>query len=170
MKRHITEALKILYKRFCLPEEMDEKRMKAMRDICYSYEVSTKVPHMRCVLVIEKDGAVRQRIPYDEETGAIIQLYDKESRIVWESMDGRYYTDSIAYETKRLFYEPRFMEMCKKYEDEAGMWKKTGEVVEVTFDTLRESGLTGADEEKVLRLCSEKSARKIREKMHFSFI
>ena len=31
MKRHITEALKILYKRFCLPEEMDEKRMKAMR-------------------------------------------------------------------------------------------------------------------------------------------
>ena len=156
MKRHITEALKILYKRFCLPEEMDEKRMKAMRDICYSYEVSTKVPHMRCVLVIEKDGAVRQRIPYDEETGAIIQLYDKESRIVWESMDGRYYTDSIAYETKRLFYEPRFMEMCKKYEDEAGMWKKTGEVVEVTFDTLRESGLTGADERKVFRLCSEK--------------
>ena len=66
-----------------------------------------------------------------EETGAIIQLYDKESRIVWESMDGRYYTDSITYETKRLFYEPRFMEMCKKYEDEAGMWKKTGEVVEV---------------------------------------
>lgn len=57
--------------------------------------------------------------------------------------------------------------MCKKYEDEAGMWKKTGEVVEVTFDTLRESGLTGADERKVFRLCSEKIREEDPEKMHF---
>ena len=47
------------------------------------------------------------------------------------------------------------------------MWKKTGEVVEVTFDTLRESGLTGADEEKVFRLCSEKIREEDREKDAF---
>ena len=156
LKRHITDSLKILYKRFCTLDEMTPERMEAMRDICYSYEVSTKVRGMRCVLVIEKDGSLKQRIPYDLENGAIIQLYDKESRIVWESMEGRYYTDSISYETKRLFYEPRFMEMCKKYEDEAGMWKKTGETPEVTFDSLKEKGLTGADERKVFLLCSEK--------------
>ena len=109
MKRHITEPLRILYKRFCTVEEMDEERMKAMRDICFSYEVITKVPNMRSVLVIEKDGEVHQRVPYDENEGAIIRLYDKESRIVWESADGRYYTDSISYETKRLFYEPLFI-------------------------------------------------------------
>ena len=40
---------------------------------------------------------------------------------------------------------------------------------EVTFDTLRESGLTGADERKV-RLCSEKIREEDSEKMHFSFI
>ena len=62
---------------------------------------------MKCVLVIEKDGSVRQRIPYDEKNGAIIYLYDKESRIVWESVEGRHYTDSIPYETKRLFYPHR---------------------------------------------------------------
>ena len=29
--------------------------------------------------------------------------------------EGRHYTDSIAYETRRLFYEPRFLDMCRKY-------------------------------------------------------
>ena len=82
MKRHITESLRTLYKRFCKEDEMSAERMEAMRDICYSYEVRTKVRGMKCVLVIEKDGSVRQRIPYDEKNGAIIYLYDKESRIV----------------------------------------------------------------------------------------
>lgn len=154
MKRHITESLRILYKRFCTEEEMDAQRMEAMRDICYSYEATTRVPNMRCVLVIEKDGEVHQRVPYDEERGAIIRLYDKESRIVWESMEGRYYTDSITYDTKRLFYEPRFIEMCKKYADAAGIWQEKDEEEEITFDLIRERGLAGFDEQKVFRLCS----------------
>ena len=33
---------------------MTAERMEAMRDICYSYEVRTKVRGMKCVLVIEK--------------------------------------------------------------------------------------------------------------------
>ena len=52
LKRHITESLRILYKRFCREEEMDAERMEAMRDVCYAYEVRTKVPNMNCVLVI----------------------------------------------------------------------------------------------------------------------
>ena len=110
MKRHITEPLRILYKRFCTEEEMTSEHMEAMRDICHAYMVSTKVPNMKCVLVIESDGSVKQKVPYNEDEGAIIYLYDKESRIVWESIEGRHYTDSIPYETKRLFYEPRFLE------------------------------------------------------------
>lgn len=61
-KAHITESLRTLYKRFCREDEMTAERMEAMRDICYSYEVRTKVRGMKCVLVIEKDGSVRQRI------------------------------------------------------------------------------------------------------------
>ena len=154
MKRHITEPLRILYKRFCTVEEMDEERMKAMRDICFSYEVITKVPNMRSVLVIEKDGEVHQRVPYDENEGAIIRLYDKESRIVWESADGRYYTDSISYETKRLFYEPRFIEMYKKYADEKGIWQEKGEEEELTLEKIREKGVDAFDERSVFRLCT----------------
>ena len=82
---------------------------------------------MKCVLVIEKDGSVRQRIPYDTKNGAIIYLYDKESRIVWESVEGRHYTDSIPYETKRLFYEPRFVDMCRKYAASTGFWNQEPE-------------------------------------------
>ena len=92
MKRHITEPLRILYKRFCTEEEMTSEHMEAMRDICHAYMVSTKVPNMKCVLVIESDGSVKQKVPYNEDEGAIIYLYDKESRIVWESIEGRHYT------------------------------------------------------------------------------
>lgn len=114
VKRHINDSLKVIYKRFCTEEEMTGERLEAMRDICYAYEVTTKVQGMKCVLVIEKDGTVKQRVPYTEG-GAIVYLYDKEARIVWESMEGQHHTDSIVYETRRLFYEPRYLEMCKKY-------------------------------------------------------
>ena len=67
---------------------------------------------------------VRQRVPYDQQEDTIVFLYDKESRIIWESLEGRYYTDSIPYETRRLFYEPRFVEMCRKYGATVGRWKE----------------------------------------------
>lgn len=55
---------------------------------------------MNCVLVIEKNGEIRQRVPYTEDEPVIVYLYDKEARIIWESIEGRYYTDSIPYESK----------------------------------------------------------------------
>ena len=159
MKRHITEPLRFLYKRFCTEEEMNSEHMEAMRDICHGYMVSTKVPNMKCVLVIESDGSVKQKVPYNEDEGAIIYLYDKESRIVWESIEGRHYTDSIPYETKRLFYEPRFLEMCKKYGATLGKWKETDEKEEPTFENLQIKGIEFFEEQEFFRLCS----RRIRE-------
>lgn len=154
LKRHITEPLRVLYKRFCTEDEMTPERMEAMRDICFSYSIRTKVPNMKCVLVIEKDGTVKQRVPYEEDDATIIQLYDKESRIVWESVEGRYYTDSIVYETQRLFYEPRFLEMCKKYGASAGKWKEVDEREQPTFENLRIKGMKAFDEREVFSLCS----------------
>lgn len=159
VKRHITEALCVLYKRFCLEDEMSEEHMEAMRDICFSYSVSTKVPNMNCVLVIEKDGTVSQRVPYHEDEETIIRLYDKEARIVWESKEGRYYTDSIPYETKRLFYEPRFLEMCKKYGVSLGKWKEEDAKEEPSFENLPVKGIDYFEEQEVFKLCS----RRIRE-------
>ena len=131
-----------------------------MRDICFAYAITTKVPGMKCVLVIEKDGRVEQRVPYNGEEGqTIVFLYDKESRIIWESQEGRYYTDSIPYETKRLFYEPHFVEMCRKYGAAVGRWKEETPKEEVTFENLERKGLNFFDEREVFRLCS----RRIRE-------
>ena len=42
-------------------------------------------------------------------------------------MEGRHYTDSIPYETKRLFYEPRFVDMCRKYAASTGFWNQEPE-------------------------------------------
>ncbi len=159
LKRRITEPLRILYKRFCVESEMTPEHMEAMRDICYSYSISTKVPNMKCVLVIEKDGQVGQRVPYSSEEPTIIRLYDKESRVIWESSEGRYYTDSIPYETKRLFYESRFLDMCRKYGVSLGKWKDADEKEEPTFENLQVKGINYYEEQDVFRLCS----RRIRE-------
>lgn len=155
IKRHINDSLKVIYKRFCTEEEMTGERLEAMRDICYAYEVTTKVQGMKCVLVIEKDGSVKQRVPYTE-SGAIVYLYDKEARIVWESMEGQHHTDSIVYETKRLFYEPRYLEMCKKYLSHMNNWGGEGPKEEVTFENLRLKGLGEFEEKEVFQLCSKR--------------
>lgn len=159
MKRHITEPLRVLYKHFCTEDNMTPERMEAMRDICYAYAIHTKVPNMNCVLVIEKDGEVHQRIPYNDQEDTIVFLYDKESRIIWESIEGRYYTDSIPYETKRLFYEPRFVEMCKKYGATVGRWKEEKEKEEVSFENIRLKGLEIFEDKDVFGLCT----REVRE-------
>lgn len=156
MQRHITESLRILYKRFCQPEEMTAERMEAMRDICYSYSISTRVKNMKCVLVIDKDGEIRQRIPYDAEEGTVIRLYDKEARVVWESVEGRHYTDSIVYETKRLFYEPRFVEMCRKYAATTGVWEQENEKELPTFEGLMEKGLQAFEGKDIFRLVTRR--------------
>lgn len=155
MKRHINESLRIIYKRFCTEQQMTPERMDAMNDICHAYEVKTNLPFMKSVLVIEKDGDVHQRVGVVDGKARIF-LYDKDSRIVWESLQGRHYTDSIPYETTRLFYEMRFMDICKKQE------KREEDVIEkelkpeLSFSNLRRFGLDLFEEQDVFRLCSKK--------------
>lgn len=158
LMRHITDSLKVLYKRFLVEEEMNAEQIEAIRDICFAYMVSTKVKGMHRVLVIEKDGAIRQKVPYTEN-GAVIYLYDKQARVVWESKEGRYYTDSIAYDTKRLFYEPRFLNLCKKYADTTGAWRDKDKKEILTFDNLYNRGFRLFHDKEVLSLIS----RQIRE-------
>ncbi len=159
LKRHITDSLRILYKRFCVEDEMNEERLEAIQDICYAYSITTKVPDMKCVLVIEKDGQIRQRVAYEEDDTTVIFLYDKESRIIWESTEGRYYTDSIPYETKRLFYEPRFLDMCQKYGISTEGRKEEEKKEKVTLETVKEQGISAFKDRDVFRVCS----REIRE-------
>lgn len=155
MKRHINESLKIIYKRFCTEEEMTGERLEAMRDICYAYKVTAKAHDLQYVLVIEKDGTVKQRVPYRAE-GTIVYLYDKEARIVWESKEGRHFTDSIPFETQRMFYEPRFLEMCKKYMSHMNNWGKESGKLEVNFENIHQNDLDDFDEKEVFRLCSKR--------------
>ena len=161
MKRHITEPLRILYKRFCTEEEMTSEHMEAMRDICHAYMVSTKVPNMKCVLVIESDGSVKQKVPYNEDEGAIIYLYDKESRIVWESIEGRHYTDSIPYEMKRLFYDRDFLRcvrnMVQRSENGKRRMKRKSRLLKIcrskalsSLKNRRSSGCAAGGSEKII--------------------
>lgn len=151
--RRVSDALRIIYKRCCSEREMTPERIRAMYDICHAYEVKTKADDMAYVMVLESDGTVSQRVPYNPE-GTIVYLYQKDARIIWESRDGRHYIDSIPYEILRMFYEGRFMEFCRKYQEATEEEEKRREQEELNWKSIREYGMDAFEDKDVFRLCT----------------
>lgn len=153
-RRHVDEQLRIIYKRFVTERTMNPDRIKALYDICHAYEITTKVHNIKFVYIVAEDGAITQKVPYTEK-GAQVFLYAKTDRLVWESKDGRHYMDSIPYESRRLFYELRYMDMCKKFLN--GMRQNRMEEAEelLTVAIVRKKGVEYYAEEELFALCSK---------------
>ena len=122
--------------------------------MCHTYEITTTVPNMKFIHVIADDGTITQKVPYSEN-GAQVFLYAKTDRLVWESREGRHYTDSIAYESRRLFYELRYMDMCKKYINGMRRKRQEEEEIEMTLEVVRANGLENYTDDEMLSLCSK---------------
>lgn len=153
-RRHVDEQLRVIYKRFFIEGAMSPDRIKALYDICHAYEISTKVPNMKFIHVIAEDGTITQKVPYTEK-GAQVFLYAKTDRLVWEAKDGRHFTDSIPYESRRLFYELRYMDMCKKYINSMRQNRLEEEEEPLTLETVRKKGVERYEEEELFSLCSK---------------
>ena len=159
MKRHINDSLRVIYNRLINPNTMTLDELYAIYDVCHAYQITTKNKGMKYVLVIEKDGSIRQRVPYKYEHGAKIYLYDKDARIVWEGDNGLHYTDSILYEIRRLFYERRYLELCKNSGKIQLEHEKMKPAIAMSFETLKLYGMDAFDKNEIFVLCS----RRIRE-------
>lgn len=155
LKRHVNDSLRTLYNRFLRESELSLDELDALYDICHKYHVTTKKQDMKYVLVIEKDGSIRQRVAYTEY-GANVYLYDKDARIVWEGNDGVHYTDSIPYDVVRLFYEMRFMELCKKRMKNRVEAHEESQKLPLTFENLKLYGVEAFDEEDCFLLCTKR--------------
>lgn len=153
-RRHVDEQLRIIYKRFVVETAMNPDRVKALYDICHAYEITTKVPNMKFLYVIADDGTITQRVPYTER-GAQVFLYHKTDRLVWEGKDGKHYTDSIPYESRRLFYELRYMDMCKKYINGLRQNREEEDAQVLTLELVRQQGIENFEEEDLFGLCSK---------------
>ncbi|SHJ76545.1 DUF5717 family protein [Hespellia stercorisuis] len=153
-KRRVNERLRIIYKRFLVEDLMDPERIKALYDICHAYEITTKVPNIQYLQVISDDGTITQKVPYTEN-GARVFLYSKTDRIVWEGKEGRHYTDSVPYESKRLFYELRYMDMCKRYMNTNSQGGRENIKEELTLETVKEQNIENFGEDELLALCSK---------------
>ena len=153
-RRNVDEQLRIIYKRFVVEASMNPERVKALYDVFHAYRITTKVPNMKFIHVIADDGTITQKSPYTEN-GARVFLYAKTDRLVWESKDGRHYTDSIPYESQRLFYELRYMDMCRKYINGLRRTREEEEVQELTTEIVRENGVENYEEDELLGLCSK---------------
>ena len=151
-RRNVDEQIRIIYKRFLTESAMSTERLKALYDICHSYVITTKVPNMKFIHVIAEDGTITQKAPYLD--GARVFLYSKTDRIVWEAKDGRHYTDSIPYDSKRLFYELRYMDICRKYMSSIRQNREEETTEELTLEVVKKNGLENYGEDEMLVLCS----------------
>lgn len=155
LKRHVNDSLRIIYNRFINENNVSPEEMDALYDICHKYHVTTMQKGMKYVLVIEKDGSVRQRVAYTEY-GANVYLYDKESRIVWEGYDGCHYTDSVSYDIVRLYYEMRFMELTKRRMTSKEAEEKEAKRLTLSFENLKLYGMGAFREEEIFLMCTKR--------------
>ena len=156
MKRHIDEALRVIYNHFLNPNTLSLDEIDAVYDICHAYQVTTKVKGIKYVIVIEKDGSIKQRVPYRQGRGAKVYLYDKEARIVWEKDNGVRYVDSISYETRRLFYEMRYLELCKSKRMAQTEQPQGEKTIPLSIENIRQHGLERFDKQEAFLLCSKR--------------
>lgn len=154
-QRRVSEPLRIVYRRCLREREMTSERARAMYDICHAYEVKTNAKNMAYVMVLELDGTVSQKVPYNAN-GTTVFLYNKEARILWEAKDGRRFVDSISYDTMRLFYESRYIDLYKKFEKEFEEKEQTEEQEEVTWENLLECGKEAFEDKNIFKMCSLK--------------
>lgn len=153
--RRVNEPLRIIYRRCIREREMNDDRANAMYDICHSYEVKTSVKDMAYVMVLEADGSISQKVPYNTN-GTMVFLYSKEARILWEGKDGRRYVDSIPYDTMRLFYESRYIDLYKKYKNDLEEQTLIEEAEEISWELLLEQGKEAFEDRSVFKVCSLK--------------
>lgn len=152
-RRHIDDLLRVIYKRFLTEQSMNPERIKALYDVCHAYEIVTKVPNMKFVYVIAQDGEITQKAPYTDN-GTKVFLYAKTDRLVWEGKDGRHYTDSIGYDSRRLFYELRYLDLCRKFINGLKRNREEEQAQELTLDVVKEKGMENFSEEEIFSLCS----------------
>ena len=128
--------------------------MKALYDICHAYWITTKVPNMKYVHVISEDGnSDPESAVYGERRAGIPVLQDG------PSLCGRRGTADIIrtpspMKSKRLFYELRYMDMCRKYINTVRRNRAQEEEEELTLEVVRRKGLENFPEEEIFGLCS----------------
>ena len=152
-KNHITEPLRIIYKRFLNEENLTPKRREALNEICHVYEVIVQSDRMKSVIVINAEGEIANRVSVIDGK-AQIHLYSKEDRIVWEGRNGIHYVESVNYESRRLFYDKHYLELCRpdpEQEEEEGYCSRP-----LTFEEVQDNGLEQYEHEEVFHLCSKK--------------
>ena len=153
-ERNIDDQLRVIYKRFIAERAMSQERIQALYDICHTYEITTNIKDMVEIMVIGEDGKIIQREPYTKK-GAKVRLYSKQDQIIWENSMGRHYVDSVPYESRRMFYELRYLDMCRKYFNSTKINRQDEEIQRLTLEMVREKGLESYSEDELFALSSK---------------
>ena len=152
--RNIDDQLRVIYKRFISERAMSQERIGALYDICHAYEITTTFKDIKKVMVIGEDGKIGTEALYTKK-GVKVYLYSKQDQLVWESLSGRHYVDSVPYESRRLFYELRYLDMCRKYFSSTKLNRKDEEDERLSLEAVREKGPESYTGNEIFSLCSK---------------
>ncbi len=133
---------------------MKQERIKALYDICHAYWITTKVPNMKFIHVIADDGTVTQKVPYTEGSESVPVFQDRPPGVGSEKTDAIIQILS-RMTAKRLFYELRYMDMCRKYLGGLLRGRQNAEEEELTLEVVKEKGLENYPEDEIFTLCSK---------------
>lgn len=153
--RRVNAHLRILYRKFLNDNETNIEKIRAIDDISHTYLVTTKVPNIKSVLVIARDGQIYQNVPYTSN-GAKVILESRDDIIVWEATSGEHYIGSVKYETIRLFYELKYIDMCKKHGHRLNPDYEQKEEIVLSYDMLSKLEIESLDASSVLLLCKSR--------------
>lgn len=153
--RRINPQLRVIYRKLLSAHETNIEKIRAIDDISHSYLLTTRVPNIKAVMVIAGDGEIYQNVAYTSK-GAQVILESRDDIIVWESNVGEHYIGSIKYETNRLFYELKFIDMCKKHSNRLNPENEEKEELILTYEKLCKLGMDRFDDASVFLLCKTK--------------
>ena len=151
-QRNINEHMTILYRRILNENEMNIEKIRAIYDILHSYQLTTKAENIHRVLVVASDGRIYQKVPYTQD-GAVVVLDSRDDIILWETTQGQLLAGTIEYDTKRLFYELKFVDMCEKNSSRLQAHPVSGEEIMLTYQNLVEEGWEKFDDTTLFLLC-----------------
>ena len=153
-RRRINDQFRVIYKRFILERLLNHERINALYDICHAYEITTTMKNMESLYVIGEDGKILQSVDY-KPGGVKVYLYSNRERIIWKSQEGRHYIDTIPYESRRFFYELRYLDMCRKYLSNTKTSHEDARAQELTLESVRKSGYRNYPGDEIFYLASK---------------
>ncbi len=107
----ISDDLAVLYRTFLRKKSLTESSAKKLAKILFTYEIACNLPNIRQVIV-HSARLRREQAALLVQGRAYVQIYDPDSAVMLEDMQGRRYLASGISSIRRMFEDEEMLAWC----------------------------------------------------------